>query len=425
MPNFPIRKKYWTFEIRSPIIGPSAATVAAIVGAICRRAGPIPAPNRQERHAMFALGRNAGARMRALAKRFDVTKGRFDMLNWTRRRFVSAAAAVAATASATAMRKAAAADSQELRLLVWEGYADDDWVKEFEDQTKAKVSVVYLTSDDEMWTKLKGSNGQDYDVFSVNTGDLKKFIDAGLTTPFDLDKLPNRNAQLDSFKDLDSVPTVKRDGKVYGIPLAWGSIGLIYDTEKVNPAPTSWNVLWDPQYKGRVLIFDSSGQDISLGALALGFKDPFHLTKDQMAQVKQKMIALKPQLKTYYQSFDEGTQLWENGDPVLMYSMGELQQSKLKDDKFKTAYIIPNEGALGWIDTWAMTSGVRNKDLAEAWVNFFLSKKISEAMTTKHGYGNTVSNSAGLDYSDKLKWIVPYEDFAWRTDVWNEIKAAQ
>ncbi len=345
------------------------------------------------------------------------------MFNWTRRRFVSTGAAGIAMAAGAVRR--ATADTQELRLLVWEGYADDEWVKEFESENNAKVSVVYLTSDDEMWTKLKGSNGQDYDVFSVNTGDLKKFIDAGLTTPYDLSKLPNRDNQLDSFKDLNAVPTVKRDGQVYGIPLAWGSIGLIYDTEKVKPAPTSWSVLWDPQYKGKVLIFDSSGQDIALGALALGFKDPFHLTKDQMAQVKQKLIDLKPQLKTYYQSFDEGTQLWENGNPVLMYSMGELQGSKLKDDKFKAAYIIPDEGALGWIDTWAMTSGVRNKDLAQAWVNFFLSKKISESMTTKHGYGNTVSNSAGLNYAAKLKWIVPYEDFAWRTDVWNEIKAAQ
>jgi putative spermidine/putrescine transport system substrate-binding protein len=313
----------------------------------------------------------------------------------------------------------------ELRLLVWEGYADDDWVKEFEQKFDAKVSVVYLTSDDEMWTKLKGSDGADYDLFSVNTGDLKKFIDAGLAIPFDLDKLPNRKNQLPAFQDLAHVPTVlQADGKVYGIPLAWGSIGLIYNTDEVNPPPTSWNVLWDPKYAGRVLTFDSSGQNISLGAMALGFKDPYHLTDEQMQQVKDKLIALRKNLKTYYQSFEEGVQIFETSDPVLMYSMGELQIASLEKAGVHAKYIIPKEGAMGWVDTWAMSKGVKNKDLAEAWVNFFLSKEISESMTAKHRYGNTVSNSAGLDYADKLIWLVPYENFARRTDVWNEVKAA-
>ena len=55
------------------------------------------------------------------------------------------------------------------------------------------------------------------------------------------------------FRDLAKVKGVMRDGKVYAIPFAFDSIGLIYDTDKVKPAPTSWNVLWDPKYKGKVL----------------------------------------------------------------------------------------------------------------------------------------------------------------------------
>ena len=341
----------------------------------------------------------------------------------SRRLCLTVGAAAAVMLSAVGFSHKADA-TEQLRLLVWEGYADDDWVKEFEKKFDAKVSVVYLTSDDEMWTKLKGTDGADYDLFSVNTGDLKKFIDAGLAIPYDLTKLPNRENQLPAFKDLAHVPTVLQDGKVYGIPLAWGSIGLIYNTDEINPPPTSWNILWDPKYKGRVLTFDSSGQNISLGAMALGFKDPYHLTKDQMQQVKEKLIALRKNLKTYYQSFEEGVQIWQNSDTVLMYSMGELQIADLEKAGYHAKYMIPKEGAMGWVDTWAMSKGVKNKDLAHAWVNFFLSKEISESMTAKHRYGNTVSNSAGLDYADKLIWLVPYEDFRWRTDVWNEVKAA-
>ena len=74
-----------------------------------------------------------------------------------------------------------------------------------------------------------------------------------------------------------------------------------------------------------------------------------------------------------------------------MYSMGELQIADLEKAGYHAKYMIPKEGAMGWVDTWAMSKGVKNKDLAHAWVNFFLSKEISESMTAKHRYGNTVS----------------------------------
>ena len=61
-----------------------------------------------------------------------------------------------------------------------------------------------------------------------------------------------------------------RDGKVYAIPYAFDSIGLIYDTDKVKPAPTSWNVLWDPKYKGKVLGYDNGEHNFSFTALDHG-----------------------------------------------------------------------------------------------------------------------------------------------------------
>ena len=59
--------------------------------------------------------------------------------------------------------------AEELRILAWQGYADDDWVAEFEKETGAKVSVVFAQTDDEIWSKIKGSEGEDFDLFAVNT----------------------------------------------------------------------------------------------------------------------------------------------------------------------------------------------------------------------------------------------------------------
>src|SRR5262245_49844996 len=136
--------------------------------------------------------------------------------------------------------------AKELRVLAWQGYADDDWVKEFETESGATVKVVFIGTDDEIWAKIKGSEGKDFDLFAVNTAQLQRYIDLGLVTPYDLDKIPNQKETLPRFRDLTKIKGVMRDGKLYAIPYAFDAIGIIYDTNKVNPAPTSMEALWDP-----------------------------------------------------------------------------------------------------------------------------------------------------------------------------------
>ena len=81
--------------------------------------------------------------------------------------------------------------------------------------------------------------------------ELQRYIDAGLAAPHDLAKLPNQQHTLPQFRDLAQVRGVSADGKVYGIPFAFDSIGLIYDTTKVNPPPDSMNVLLGSGIQGQ------------------------------------------------------------------------------------------------------------------------------------------------------------------------------
>ena len=182
--------------------------------------------------------------------------------------------------------------AKELRILAWQGYADDDWVKAFETQYNVDVSVVFIGTDDEIWAKIKGSEGKDFDLFAVNTAQLQRYIDVGLVTPYDLNKIPNQKETLPRFRDLSKIKGVMRDGKLYAIPYAFDSIGIIYDTNKVKPAPTSMEALWDPKYQGKVLGYDNGEHNFSITALTMGIKDPFHLSDQQMAKAKEKLVGL-------------------------------------------------------------------------------------------------------------------------------------
>nr|WP_298687771.1 ABC transporter substrate-binding protein [uncultured Dongia sp.] len=326
----------------------------------------------------------------------------------------------------TTLVAAQGADAKELRVLAWQGYADEDWVKEFEEKSGADVNVVFIGTDDEIWAKIKGSEGKDFDLFAVNTAQLQRYIDAGLTTPIDLDNVPNQKAQLPIFSDLTKVKGVMRDGKVHAIPFCFDSIGLIYDTDKVNPAPTSMDVLWDAKYKGKVLAYDNGEHNFSFTALTLGIADPFNLTAAQMDEIKAKLVALKGNVLSFYSTADEALQIYQSNDVALIWAnYGQQQVKAMQDAGAHIAYVNPSEGALAWLDTWALTSGVQDKELAEQWIDFVLQKKIGEQLSQRTGFGNTVAPSPNAGANDKLIYLEAVEDPTKRSDLWNEIKAAQ
>ncbi len=329
-----------------------------------------------------------------------------------------------ALAAPAILRSGRALAARELRVMAWQGYADDDWVKEFEQQTGATAKVLFIGTDDEIWAKIKGSEGKDFDVFAVNTAQLQRYIDAGLTTPHDLDKLPNQKDVLPRFRDLSTVKGVMRDGKVHSIPFCFDSIGLIYDKDKVSPAPDSFEILWDPKYKGKVLAYDNGEHNFSFTALTLGIEDPFHLSDEQMQKIKEKLIALKRNVLSFYTTPDEALQLYKTNDVALIWAnYGQQQVKAMKDAGANIEYVNPKEGALAWLDTWAMTSGVQDADLAESWVNFLLQKKIGEQLSQRTGFGNTVVETGSAGANDKLVWLDFVEDPTKRSDLWNEIKA--
>lgn len=320
---------------------------------------------------------------------------------------------------------ASAALAANLRVLAWDGYADQDWVKQFTETTGIGVDVVFIGSDDEIWAKIKGSEGQDFDVFAVNTAQLQRYIQAGLVTPIDVAGLPNQKEVLPRFRDLTSVSGVTKDGNVYGIPFCFDSIGLIYDTDKVKTPPTSMKVLWDPQYKGKVLAYDNGEHNFSFTALTLGYPDPFHLSDAQMATVKDKLVELKRNALSFYTTADEAQQIYKNNDVALIWAnYGQQQVKALQNVGAHVAYVNPSEGALAWLDNWIISKGVRDKAAAEKWIDFMISKKIGSELSQRTGFGNTVTQSSSAGANDKLIWLSDVEDPQKRSDLWNEVKAS-
>jgi putative spermidine/putrescine transport system substrate-binding protein/spermidine/putrescine transport system substrate-binding protein len=338
-----------------------------------------------------------------------------------RREFIALAAG---TLAAPAFIRNAGAAGKELRLLTWEGYADDQWVKAFEAKTGATVSVSYTGSVDEIFAKMTASEGADFDVVAIETSSYKRLTQERLIQPLDVSKLKNAGNLMPAFK---AVAAIIFDGKTYAAPFAWGSIPLIYNADTFKTAPESWEILWDPNYQGKIIVMDDANNAIVTTALTLKVKDPFNLTDADFEAIKAKLLAQKANVASYYAGFDDGVSIFAQGGIDLMMSMGEPQAPMLKKQGMNVGLTIPKEGAIGWIDCWTISKGARDVDLAHAWIDAMLEKEVGTYISEKTGYGNTTNADAnakiGLTYSDKLVFLQAPEDFARRIEVWNEIKA--
>src|SRR5437588_5749237 len=207
--------------------------------------------------------------------------------------------------------------SPTLNLLVWEGYADPSFVKGFEEQCHCKVSASYMGSSDELVAKLRGGSAGNYDVISPSSDVATMIASAGLAAPLDLSKIPSYAGL---SPQLTSLPLVRMNSQVYGVPFMWGPNPLIYDATTFRHAPESWNVLWDTKYRGKISVWDDLST-VYMAAQVLGYDKPdpsqlYNLSDEQLETVKKKLLELKPNIRKIWATGAELTNLFQNQEIV-------------------------------------------------------------------------------------------------------------
>lgn len=310
---------------------------------------------------------------------------------------------------------------ETLRVLTWPGYADTDLVKVFEQRHGVRVEVSFVSSDDVLRQKISAHQGADFDVFAANTAELQSYITQKLAVPLRLVNIPNTTRQLPRFRDVQSIPGITRQGEVYAVPYTFSEMGLIYDRKQFKEAPTSLSAMWDPKYQGRVLAFDASSHNFSIASLVLNGQ-PFRIEEKRLAKVVNHLIALRRNVLTFYTLPEESVELFRNHAVALMFAnYGQQQLKLLRDAGADVGYVIPVEGALAWLDCWAMTPGAKNKALAEAWINYMLEPSVSQALTRRQGLSNTLEAAIAPSATDKIIWLEPVEDDKRRATLWGRI----
>jgi spermidine/putrescine-binding protein len=329
--------------------------------------------------------------------------------------------------------------AESLSLLVWEGYADPTFVHAFEETHHCKVSASYMGSSDDLVAKLRGGSAANYDVISPSSDVAASIARAGLAEPLDLSKLPSYSQLSPRLREL---PVVKSNGKTFGVPFMWGPNPLLYDTTVFAKPPDSWAVFWDPKYQGKISVWDDLST-LYMAAQMLGYDKPdpsqlYNLSDDQLAAVKQKLLALKPNIRKMWSTGGELTNLFENHEVVA--AMGwPLMTNQLHQANFPIGEAIPKENTTGWIDHLMITSASPHKELAYAFLEYMIQAQTQKRVTDVTHYtpanpasaqSMTEAEKKGLHLDDPdayMQRIYFWQDVPRRMkyiEIWNEVKAA-
>jgi putative spermidine/putrescine transport system substrate-binding protein len=287
----------------------------------------------------------------------------------------------------------------QLNVVAWAGYAEDgstdpkvDWVTPFEKSTGCQVNVKTAPTSDDMVNLMK--TGQ-YDVVSASGDASLRLIASGDVEPVNTDLVPN---YADVFAGLKLKPWNSVKGVAYGIPHGRGANLLMYNTDVVKPAPTSWSVVFDgaSPYQGKVTAYDSPIYIADAAVYLMKTKpelkitNPYALDSKQFNAAVDLLKAQNANIGEYWSDYTKEIQAFKNGDSVVGTTW-QIIANLAQAEKAKIKAVLPSEGATGWSDTWMVAAKSKHKTCAYLWLNHIISPKVNAEVA--EWFGEAPSNS--------------------------------
>lgn len=252
----------------------------------------------------------------------------------------------------------------------WGEYIDPEVIDMFEEETGIKVSYEEFETNEQMYPIVE-SGARTYDVVCPSDYMIQKMIQNDLLAELDYDNIPNikniGQAYLDSAQGFDP-------GNKYSVPYCWGTVGILYNKKMVTEPVDSWGILFNEKYKDQI-IMQASVRDAYCVALSyLGYSINT-LDENQLREATNLLIKQKPLVQSY--EIDGVRDLMINNSAALavIYS-GEAIYTQSQNPDLD--YVVPKEGSNVWIDGWVIPKNAKNKEGAEAWINFMCRADIAK-----------------------------------------------
>jgi len=286
-----------------------------------------------------------------------------------------------------------------VRVTTWGGNYQATYqevAKKFEQEHGCKITWVVGSSPDHL---IKSRLGQ----VDVATNTLLNSIAGereGLWQELEMENIPNLKYLYDNAAY-----------SPYTIFVNVGDYVLVYNKEKIDPAPTSWNDLWHPNYKQRAVIYGLQHVP-TLSLLVMqaeqngGSIDQIEPGLERMADLLKGgnligALDVESQVVSLFLTGDAWIGMLETGRVKELYDKGGDHMG----------FVRPPEGTFPLITTLNITKNAQNPAMAAAFVNYLLSPEVQLIFATRNLYAPTVNNAPIPDDFERKDILVQNEEF--------------
>jgi putative spermidine/putrescine transport system substrate-binding protein len=317
---------------------------------------------------------------------------------------------------------------QTINVLAWPGYVENgstdktvDWVTDFEKQSGCTVKPQIFGTSDEAYT-LFSTNPTQYDIVSASGDASLRLVRGGFVQPVNLALFKNYP---DIFPALKNKPYNTVDGVAYGVPHGRGSNLLMWRTDQITPAPTTWAQMFDPKNGYKVSIYDAPIYIADAAVVLmktkpeLNIKNPYALDDNQFAAAVALLMQQKPSVTQRWTDYTKQITDFETGNSNVGTTW-QIITNLLQAEKppVKVNVIKPAEGATGWSDTWMINSKTKNLACAYAYIDYLVSPAINAKIAEWFGEAPANSKSCALTVDPNHCKIFYANDDAFWSDIW-------
>ena len=321
--------------------------------------------------------------------------------------------------------------SQILKVYNWADYIDEDLLDEFEqwyeEETGEKVEIIYQTFDinETMLSKIELGH-EDYDVVCPSDYIIERMLKNDLLLPLDKDfgDTPNYLDNIAPYisQTLGQIEENGRNARDYSVGYMWGTVGLIYNPKYIPDSEvSSWNVLRNPAYSGKVLMKDAF-RDVYTAFLVALNKEALDAGEKTIETItydtSEESIAL---VENYLDSFRDAVCGWEAdfGKEQMTKELAWINLSWSGDAQWAIdeaaavgmdlRYAIPEEGSAIWFDGWVIPKYAKNVKAANYFINFMCKPENAIRNMDMTGYVSAVGGSDVLENMEDSESFDPID----------------
>lgn len=300
-----------------------------------------------------------------------------------------------ATGCSTATEESGEAD-EVVYVYNWGDYVNPATLEMFEEETGIHVIYDEFDTNESMYPRVS-AGAVHYDVICPSDYMIHKMIENNLLQPLDFEKLPNARQYIGQ-KFFEQARAFDPENR-YSVPYCWGTVGIIYDTTRVEEPINSWAVLWDEKYRDEILMLDSPRDALMVPLKLKGYS----MNSTDMAELNEArdmLIEQKPLVQAYV--VDEVKDKMIGGEAILaVVFSGEAWMITLENEDMEFA--VPKEGTNFWIDGWVLTRDAEHVDNAHKFIDFMCRPDIAVINFDYLGYSTPNTAVRDLEEDEDIK----------------------